>query len=483
MIFGYFILFVALLISTVAEYYSIAGLVAIFSAAPIPVIVMGAVLAIGKIVATVWLKINWHRASWQYKVYLVPAIIFLMLLTSMGIFGFLSQAHSDQNLISGDSQAKVAIYDEKIKTSRDNIEANRRALKQLDEAVDQVMGRSTDEKGADKAVAVRRAQTRERTRLLAEIAAEQKVIAKLSEERAPLAAEVRKVEAEVGPLKYIAALVYGDNPDQNILEKAVRLVIILIVLVFDPLALVLILAGNKQLEWARGERNNKLLIDNPGPEVGAEAKPKVVEPGSSEVDHYDDPGKQPSPPTSVVDQFAYLKKPFVHFKDLEPKVAPAPLRDRTPDMDKITQSIAKDPKFDLPNVAATINEAVNSAQPVPVSKIIEYHSDSNVPVRQVVEDYVIPAMPDGDPVNAGFGTAFQSNPKKGDLFLRVDYLPNKLFRYNGAKWIEIDKNLTDSYAFNEEYIRFLIDKINNGEYNVEDLSDTEQEQIREYLKQ
>lgn len=468
MIFGYFILFVALLISTVAEYYSIAGLVAIFSAAPIPVIVMGAVLAIGKIVATVWLKINWHRASWQYKVYLVPAIIFLMLLTSMGIFGFLSQAHSDQNLISGDSQAKVAIYDEKIKTSRDNIEANRRALKQLDEAVDQVMGRSTDEKGADKAVAVRRAQTRERTRLLAEIAAEQKVIAKLSEERAPLAAEVRKVEAEVGPLKYIAALVYGDNPDQNILEKAVRLVIILIVLVFDPLALVLILAGNKQLEWARSEKK----AATPPP-------PGETVPPADQVNDDPDPAPGPEP---KVDNHEYLKQPFVHFKDLKPQVAPRPLRERTPEMDEITQNIVNSPKLDLANVAATINEAVNSAQPVPVSKIIEYHSDSNVPVRQVVEDYVIPARPDSNPVDAGFGTAFSSNPKKGDLFLRVDYLPNKLFRYNGTKWIEIDKNLTDSYAFNEEYIRFLIDKINNGEYNVEDLSDTEQEQIREYLK-
>ncbi|NBR25861.1 MAG: hypothetical protein EBU08_19195, partial [Micrococcales bacterium] len=205
MIFGYFTLFVALIISAVAAYYSIVGLTAIFSTAVIPIMIMGASLEVGKLVAAVWLKLNWHRANITYKMYLVPAVAFLMLLTSMGIFGFLSKAHSDQSLVSGDSMAKVAIYDEKIRISKDNIEANRKALKQMDEAVDQVMGRSADEKGADKAVGVRRSQQKERARLLVEIEAEQKKITNLNEERAPLAAEFRKVESEVGPIKYIAA--------------------------------------------------------------------------------------------------------------------------------------------------------------------------------------------------------------------------------------------------------------------------------------
>ena len=251
MIFGFAILATALLLSAVAAYYSVAGLVAIFSAATIPVIIMGGSLELGKIAATVWLHNNWRRAGWAFKVYLVPAVAFLMLLTSMGIFGYLSKAHSDQSLVSGDAVAKIAIYDEKIKTERDNIDANRRALKQLDEAVDQVMGRSSDERGAEKAVQIRRGQQAERGRLLKEIGESQKRITTLNEERAPLAAEFRKVEAEVGPIKYIAALIYGESTDQNVLEKAVRFVIIMIVLVFDPLALTLILAANKQFEWAR----------------------------------------------------------------------------------------------------------------------------------------------------------------------------------------------------------------------------------------
>ena len=150
MIFGFAILATALLLSMVAAYYSVAGLVAIFSAATIPVIIMGGSLELGKIAATVWLHNNWRRAGWAFKFYLVPAVAFLMILTSMGIFGYLSKAHSDQSLVSGDVQSKIAIYDEKIKTAKDNIDANRKALRQMDEAVDQVMGRSSDEKGATK---------------------------------------------------------------------------------------------------------------------------------------------------------------------------------------------------------------------------------------------------------------------------------------------------------------------------------------------
>ena len=257
MLFGYFTLIVALLIEVVGAYYSITGLAAIFSGAIVPILIMGGSLELGKVVAAVWLKNNWERAGIQYKLYLLPAVAMLMLITSMGIFGFLSKAHNDQNLVSGDVGSKIAIYDEKIKIARDNIEANRKALKQMDEAVDQVMGRSSDEKGADKAVAIRRGQQKERTRLQSEIQAEQKTITALNEERAPIAAEVRKVEAEVGPIKYIAKLIYDDNPDANILEKAVVWVIMIIVAVFDPLALVLILAAQQSIRWAQEEKRNK----------------------------------------------------------------------------------------------------------------------------------------------------------------------------------------------------------------------------------
>jgi hypothetical protein len=254
MLFGYFTLFVALLIEIVGAYYSVTGLAAIFSGAIIPILIMGGSLELGKVVAAVWLKNNWERASLTFKLYLLPAVVVLMLITSMGIFGFLSKAHNDQNLVSGDVQGKIAIYDEKIKTAKENIDANRKALKQMDESVDQSMARSADEKGADKAVALRRSQAKERARLQQEISAEQKTISSLNEQAAPIRAEVRKVEAEVGPIKYVAKLIYDDNPDANILEKAVVWMIVIIVAVFDPLALVLILAAQQSIRWAQNDK-------------------------------------------------------------------------------------------------------------------------------------------------------------------------------------------------------------------------------------
>jgi len=259
-------------------------LTAIFSAAVIPIIIMGSALEVGKLVCASWLKANWERAPRFMKYYMITAVMVLMLITSMGIFGFLSKAHNDQNLVSGDVQSKIAIYDEKIKTSRDNIDANRKALKQMDEAVDQVMGRSSDEKGAEKAVQIRRSQQKERARLQSEITAEQKTIAAVSQERAPIAAEVRKVEAEVGPIKYIAKFIYGNSgADENMLEKAVTWIIVLIVVVFDPLAVIMLLAAQMTFGWRKEEpaviEPAKLeeIVDEPIQEVAEAIKEPEVE--------------------------------------------------------------------------------------------------------------------------------------------------------------------------------------------------------------
>jgi hypothetical protein len=136
----------------------------------------------------------------------------------------------------------------------------------MDEAVDQVLGRSTDEKGADKAVALRRAQQKERGRLQTEISQSQKSISELNDARAPIASEVRKVEAEVGPIKYIAKLIYGDDPDTNILEKAVTWVIMIIVFVFDPLAVLMLLGAQMTWKWHKEEKE-QLESENIAPVV------------------------------------------------------------------------------------------------------------------------------------------------------------------------------------------------------------------------
>jgi hypothetical protein len=258
MILAYLLLLTGLTISAVAIYYSVVGLTAIFSAAAIPIIIMGSALEVGKLVCASWLKQNWERAPRFMKYYMVTAVIVLMLITSMGIFGFLSKAHNDQTLVSGDVGSKIAIYDEKIKTAKENIEADRKQLKQMDEAVDQVMGRSTDEKGADKANSIRKSQQRDRISLAKDIETQQKLIASLNDEAAPIRAEVRKVEAEVGPIKYIAAFIYGTAPDESMLERAVTWIIILIVIVFDPLAVIMLLAAQMTFSWKKENEEEPL---------------------------------------------------------------------------------------------------------------------------------------------------------------------------------------------------------------------------------
>jgi hypothetical protein len=485
MIFGYFTLIVALIISAIAAYYSIIGLTAIFSAAVIPIMIMGASLEVGKVTAAVWLKMNWERASLIYKFYLVPAVAFLMLLTSMGIFGFLSKAHSDQSLVSGDSMAKVAIYDEKIKIARENIDANRKVLKQYDEAVDQVMGRSSDEKGADKAVSIRRSQQKERARLQAEIETEQKKISQLNEDRAPLAAENRKIESEVGPIKYIAALVYGDNPDQNVLERAVRLVIIIIVLVFDPLALVLILAAQQSIKWAKAEKESVLILDEPTAE--APTAPEVAEPIVQ---------NEPDEPQTKFDPLAYLKRPFEHFKNLVPMVAPPAPSDKAMHEDAAAMAITAPEEIPAVETRPFTEEEVAVLDKPTESTNLTFLPDSDHLIHDgrsySIESFKqqfpeLSALADNHPSlgnqsNADFGTSFPLKPVKGDLFLRTDYLPSKLFKWNGSKWVESDKSLTDNYAFNEAYIKHLVDKIASGEYDPEDLTEVEQTQVAEYLK-
>lgn len=259
MIFAIMILLTALLLSSVAAVYSVTGLIAIFPGSAWAIIIMGGTLEVSKVVATVWLHKYWHRTTIQFKLYLVPAIAVLMTITSMGIFGYLSASHLEQTAPTGDIIAQAQILDDKITTERDNIKANKTALSQMDAQVDQLLSRTTDDKGANHAVLIRKNQAKERKSLQDDISISQATIVKLQGERSPIVSQIRKVEAEVGPIRYIAALVYGDNPDADLLERAVRWVIMLLVFVFDPLAIVMILAADQTFEWAKKDKKANLI--------------------------------------------------------------------------------------------------------------------------------------------------------------------------------------------------------------------------------
>lgn len=503
-------LLVALSLSTVAAYYSIIGLTAIFAGAVIPIIIMGSILEIGKITTTVWLRKYWHRCGWILKLYLVPAVVLLALLTSMGIFGFLSKAHMDQGIISGDSQAKLALYDEKIKTQKDNIETARKALTQMDAQVDQMLGRTDNDRGAERAVQIRRQQAKERTLLQNDIANAQKEISKLNEERAPIAAENRKVEAEVGPIKYIAALIYGDNADTNMLEAAVRWVIILLVVVFDPLAIALVLAANASKEWD-DEKTDEIFEDGyKTPFVANVDEPPTVEElavTEEEEEAFKALEPKPEPEKTVLEQHPYLNKPFAHFQNLKPMVATIDEDKKelnqfevseedlhTYDDERLVSN--EDKKILAVGVDVVDRPGDYLQEPVKietenVTKLKEdtgeytehegkmYHKDA---LRELRPDLFKITADSNKTINSNFGTKFPEIANKGDMFVRVDVLPNRVYKFDGKRWIEINKQTTDTYLHDREYIKHLVLMIENGQYDVELLSENEQREIDIYLR-
>ena len=495
-------LLVALSLSSVAAWYSIIGLTAIFAGAVIPVIIMGGILEVGKITTTVWLRKYWHRASWLLKLYLVPAVIALALLTSMGIFGFLSKAHMDQGITSGDVQAKLSLYDEKIKTQRENIELARKALTQMDNQVDQRLSRGDSENSAERAVQIRRQQAGERSKLQKDIGDAQQVIQKLNEERAPIAAENRKVEAEVGPIKYIAALIYGDNADNNMLESAVRWVIILLVIVFDPLAIALVLAANASREWDKEEpayepddgplteeqieqieetvkeelpigetiTKSELCPDDPikcymcGSEL-------INAPGigpfcpNKKCDVMDGPFEESEEqPKSLLEQHPYLSKPFVNF-DTKPMVAPKEeIVEEITDTEVLVES--EKPYKELEGGYVMFEDK-------------HYQMDA---LKSLRPDVFMVTADNQRSISTNFGIKFPDVSNKGDVFVRVDSLPNRVYKYDGNKWIEVRKEQSDTYLHNQKYIKYLVEKIEKGEYDLDLLSETEKEQIELFLK-
>lgn len=461
MMFGYLTLFTALILSVSAAVYSILGLTAIFAAAFWPIVILGGSLEFGKIVTTLWLHKYWKQAELQYKVYLCSAVAILMLLTSMGVFGFLSKAHLDQAVPSGDIQAQVQIFDDKIKTQQDNIKAARAALTQMDSAVDQVMSRSNDEKGADKAVQIRRSQARERTALQNDIAKAQKEITQLQEQRAPIASQARVIEAEVGPIKYIAALVYGDNPEANLLEKAVRWVIILIVIVFDPLALTLLLAATKTFEWERGvnimapKRKEPEYKPDDGPITDDQLDQIKIKSSGFVASNF-----WPFPKNEVVESLPSVDDPVVQ------------------------EVVDNDSNIDDENETPEIKEAMRrwkEANPTNTLKhqraLLDQGKIKELPWMQLLADNQTPTE-----IKSGFGTKFPDNPSKGDVFVRVDQLPSTLYKFNGNTWIQVDKTLTDHYTYDTAYINHLIDKISSGELDIDLLSEGEREQITHQLQ-
>ena len=638
MFLSYLILFTALCLSAIAAYYSIIGLIAIFAAAVIPIAIMGTALEVSKLVTTVWLHEYWDKAKLKMKLYLVPAVVVLMFITSMGIFGFLSKSHIEQTTASNESVALVernqkeigrlegiiARAEQKIESAQTtgtgadaNIQTQiDREQKRIDTAYDRVqplideqseiiagvtalfqselnkidqdlsklqkyiddgdiakaqamVGSKADgqfgpktaqafqdyqsRKGEERlqwvqkiqdaansptVKAARDEQARLRSQAEAQIAQSNELINRLrgqlgqdtgvdidavieeqnskikaandeidtlTEQTYALEAEYRQLEAEVGPVKYIAEMIYGEA-DKNLLEEAVRWVIIIIVVVFDPLAIMMLLAATESFGWAREQKDEKqarqtTIPDNePDPEHEPDPDGTSAEdvgekpPGESPGDPDQTTGaRDPDPEAAArATEDDYIAQEIVYpipeefdprdFEDEQiNEVVETPQAEVDPTtQDKLETSTEQDLEQEI-NSGKLAKKIWKAQNPEDTLKHQEALLEKGI-IGELPWEQLKPIADDLASGDISFGTKFPDSPAKGDLYIRVDYLPTRLFKFNGSKWIEVDKNTSDSYTYDHEYIDHLIQKIGAGEYDPELLNNNERDQIEQRLK-
>jgi len=236
-------LVMGLVLTCVGGYFSVVGLATIFSGAFWSVVVMATALETSKVIAASWIYRCWKIAPFLIRTYMVAAVITLVLITSLGIFGYLSKAHLEQTIEQGgNNEIQIEALERRIARQQGVIRDSETVLLQLDRAVQTLIDYDRI-RGPSGSIAVRSSQKEERQSLNDSISDAYDEIESLNDKLIPLKKTQIKLEAEIGPLKYIAEAIYGEDA-RTYFDTAVRWIIIVIVMVFDPLAIALILAGN-----------------------------------------------------------------------------------------------------------------------------------------------------------------------------------------------------------------------------------------------
>lgn len=262
---GFLTLFLALVISGVAAYFSVVGLAAIFAATFIPVIIMGVSLEAGKLAAAAWLHENWSnpRVNFLHKSYMTTAVVVLMIITSMGVFGFLAKGHTEQAATQAPVMLQIAQKEQRLEQLNRELESLNGRQTQLDTAINSIIASN-----ATGGLRARRQQTSERAEITRGVEAANAEINAINSELVPLKLEVSAAETKLGPIKFIAKAAGIEDT-----EKVVLAFILLLVVVFDPLAVILVLSAIMTISAALEERRNRRLVpkeavveDSPEPE-------------------------------------------------------------------------------------------------------------------------------------------------------------------------------------------------------------------------
>jgi hypothetical protein len=262
-------LIAGLILSATAAYYSIIGLIAIFPGAILPITLMGASLEFAKLVAASWLYRNWEIAPKVIKGYFIFAIVILMLITSLGTFGYLSKVHIESSIQMSDNTIEIARIESQIESEQRQLDNAQRTIESLDSMISMNFN-------ASQSNSIRRSQREERDQLNVIIKESSTNIVELKTQLVPLQKETATIEAKVGPLKYIAELIYGKENASAYFDSAVRFVIILIVLVFDPLAVLLLIAANISYLHGKNKQVEQKQKVNQSPEAPKPKKKRYI---------------------------------------------------------------------------------------------------------------------------------------------------------------------------------------------------------------
>jgi hypothetical protein len=505
MFLNFIALITAISISGVAAYYSIVGLTAIFSGVLIPIIIMGTVLEVGKIVTTVWLHVNWQKMGWTIRSYLSTAVVVLMFITSMGIFGFLSRAHIDATSSVGDNQLIIEQLDQQIAVERQRITDSQRVIAQMDTAINNILNQSSNartvenQRGgqiANQASNMRNQQKKERDALNKTIDDTNKRIAEISQQKLKLQQSQAKTEAEVGPIKYIAQLIYGDQINKDLLERAVRWVIIIIVAVFDPLAVCLILAVTMSMTHARRERNGQENSGTKGVEEDRRDSSREQATGEgSDLTEGTSGSSAPQPPI-----IQYVDRPIIEYKTIEvekiiEKEIPVEVI-RTIEIEKPVEVIKEVEKIvEVPVEVIKEVEKIVEVQVEDHARMLELAAAidnllgemknkdhqigklrAQIEILEHPEDFIINDSVFGKalPKEAPVGT--------GQLFVRMDPSGLSIHKWNGYSWIQVDKEQNSSYLLDDPVTDGIITSLATGELAWEALTSKEQDAIEPLLK-
>ena len=482
----------AISISGVAAYYSIAGLTAIFSGAVIPIIIMGGVLEFGKIITTVWLHQNWNRVNFLVKWYLAIAVILLMFITSMGIYGYLSKSHIETTSSVGDNTLLIEQIDQNLAVEQQRIRDNQAVIKQMDDAVNGLLSGSASNATKDnnrtatlatQATKLRDSQKRDRESANKTIDETNKRIQDLNAQKLKLNQAQLKVEAEVGPIKYIAQLIYGDNIDKSLLERAVRWVIIFIVAVFDPLAVSLVLGATMGISGRRKEKETRVeyvekivevpvekivTVYNNDAIIRAEAlQAEVEELRNREPEVIEKIITQAVPiyEERIVEKIVEVEVPVDKIVEVE-KIVEVPV-EKVIEVEKIIDNTDTKTLLDLTAALDQLLKEVENKN----NEIHKLHAENEIlrEEKSGVDEKAYLLDVDTDIV----GPEFPSNAELGQLFIRIRE-PNKLYKYNGEGWILVDKEQNTGYTDNINWKHWQLGRLQRAEIEFEDMTTAEQ---------